>query len=129
MATRDPVSQEARVRDASDLLKALSHPARLRLACRVADGECSVATLERELGIRQPSLSQHLGELREAGLVTTRREHKHVFYTLTDPRALAVLEALEDAFSDRPRRPGRRPARRCGLHDGAAMFARVGEGS
>lgn len=118
-----------RAKVASDLLKALSHPARLRLACRVAEGECSVAVLEQELGIRQPALSQHLGELREAGLVTTRREHKHVFYTLTDPRALAILEALEDAFSGTPRRPGRRPEKRCGLLDGAAVFAVVGERS
>lgn len=66
------------------LLRALANPARLRIALRLLNGECAVAELEADLGVRQPNLSQHLAELRDAGLVATRRESRSVFYRLTD---------------------------------------------
>ncbi|KQQ14208.1 ArsR family transcriptional regulator [Methylobacterium sp. Leaf123] len=119
---------EDRAREVSDLLKVFAHPGRLRLLSRLSEGECSVAEMERELGIRQPSLSQHLGELREAELVSTRREHKTVFYTLTAPRALELVEILHAMFgSDEPQsRPLRRKASGRNRNGGAALFAQAG---
>ena len=58
--------------------------------------------IERELGIRQPTLSQQLGEFREAGFVSTRREHKSVFYRVTEPRVVAVLNELRRIYSAAP---------------------------
>ncbi len=115
---------------ASELMKILSHPTRLRLALHLADGESSVAEMERVLDIRQPSLSQHLGELRAAALVTTRREHKLVFYTLTDASAIHLLEMIPAIFRGKkvlrlPRRDPMQQAR----HGGAAMFAVVEDAS
>jgi len=81
---------------AAALLRALAHPARLRILCRLLDGECGVSGFESELGLRQPNLSQQLGALREAALVATRREAKSVFYRLVDDRVRAVLAALRD---------------------------------
>lgn len=72
---------------------------RLKILCRLLDGEVSVAGLESELGLKQPSLSQQLGHLREADIVTTRREAKSVFYSLADDRVRAVVDALRDATS------------------------------
>jgi ArsR family transcriptional regulator len=72
---------------------------RLTILCRLLDGELSVSGLESELGLKQPSLSQQLGVLREANLVATRREAKSVFYSLTDRRMRALVEALRDAIS------------------------------
>lgn len=118
---------EDKAREVSDLLKVFAHPGRLRLLSRLFEGECSVAEMERELGIRQPSLSQHLGELREAGLVSTRREHKTVFYTLTAPRAVELVEILHAMFgSQEPRRPRRGKASGRARNGGAAMFAQAG---
>lgn len=118
-------SSEAELTAASDLMKVLSHPARLRLALHLAGGEASVSAMEGDLGIRQPGLSQHLGELRAAGLVATRREHKVVFYTLTDEPTLDLLSALAGIFgAERPRRGRTSPGEaRLG---GAAMFAVAG---
>lgn len=76
------------------LLKALAHGDRLILLCRLAQGEFCVGELEDDLGIRQPTLSQQLGVLRQEGLVSTRREGKHVFYRLASEDALAVLTVL-----------------------------------
>ena len=46
------------------------------------------------LGIRQPTLSQQLGVLRNEELVQTRREGKQIFYRIADSRAQEVLETL-----------------------------------
>jgi DNA-binding transcriptional ArsR family regulator len=82
----------------ADLLKTLSHPARLMLVCTLVEGEYSVSQLETELGIRQPTLSQQLTVLREAGLVETRREAKQIFYKLTEAKAARLVGALHAIF-------------------------------
>lgn len=113
----------------ADALKVLANPNRLRIAFLLLEGERSVADIERELGIRQPTLSQQLGELREAGFVSTRREHKSVFYRAADPHVVAVLNELRRIYSAAPEslvamrpRPARPPR-----SQQAAMFGLVGE--
>jgi ArsR family transcriptional regulator len=73
---------------------------RLVILCRLLDGELAVSGFETELGLKQPSLSQQLGQLREAGLVATRRASKSVFYRLADARVHTVLAALRAAFGE-----------------------------
>lgn len=85
---------------AADFLRSLAHPMRLRILCRLLEGELSVAGFETELGLKQPSLSQQLGQLREAGLVTSRREAKSIFYRLSDDRIETILNALWEIFAD-----------------------------
>lgn len=84
---------------AAEFLRALAHPMRLRVLCRLLDGECAVAGFETELGLKQPNLSQQLAALRDAGLVETRRESKSIIYRLADARVARVLSALRDAMS------------------------------
>jgi DNA-binding transcriptional ArsR family regulator len=84
---------------AADFLRAVGHPTRLRILCRLIDGEAAVSTFETEMGLKQPNLSQQLGLLREAGLVTTRREAKSVFYSLADAKVEILLAALRTAFA------------------------------
>lgn len=86
-------------RAAAELFRTLAHPMRLTIFHRLMDGELPVSGFESELGLKQPSLSQQLGILREAKLVTTRREAKSVFYSLTDRRMRALVGALRDAMS------------------------------
>lgn len=87
-----------RAGEVSELLRALANPNRLMIVCTLVKGEYSVARLEADLGIRQPTLSQQLGALRAAGIVQTRRDAKHVFYRLTDARAAQLIEALYGIF-------------------------------
>lgn len=81
-------------REAARLVRSLSHEDRLLLLCQLTKGERSVSELEEELEIRQPSLSQQLGVLRNEGLVSTRREGKRIYYSLADENARAVLTTL-----------------------------------
>lgn len=85
------------------LLKGLANEDRLLLLCQLVDGEKSVSELERLTGIRQPTLSQQLGVLRNEGLVATRREGKWVYYSVASTDAQALLQALHALFcADRP---------------------------
>src|SRR3954466_16001225 len=85
---------------AAELFRALAPPMRVRILSRLLDGEISVAGLENELGLRQPSLSQQLGQLRDAGMVTTRRAAKSVYYSLTDQRVRVIIDALRVATGE-----------------------------
>jgi len=80
------------------LLKTMANPDRLLVLCELAQGEQNVGQLEQALGIVQPTLSQQLGVLREARLVDTRREGKHVYYRITSAQALAVMQVLHQQF-------------------------------
>ena len=140
--TRLPAVTLRDVEPAAELLRSLASPQRLPIVCTLIEGERAVSELEAELGIRQPSLSQHLGSLREAGIIVGRREAKAVFYSLSDARVAAIVEALHAIFCEpqRGRHPGkaRRPpaeavASRTGLErtvaprrGEAAVFALVG---
>lgn len=76
------------------LLKVLAHPDRLVLLCRLAQGEFCVGDLQADLNIQQPTLSQQLGVLRQAGLVDTRRDGKNIYYRLISDDAAAVMHVL-----------------------------------
>ena len=87
---------QASAQKACALLKVLAHADRLVLLCRLAQGEFCVSELEADLGIRQPTLSQQLGVLRQEGLVDTRREGKHIYYRLVSDDAAAVMHVLHN---------------------------------
>ena len=79
-------------------LKVLANEDRLLLLCQLSQGEMCVSDLETTLGIRQPTLSQQLGVLRNEGVVTTRREGKQIFYAVADQQLLQVLELLHRLY-------------------------------
>ncbi|SIR30935.1 DNA-binding transcriptional regulator, ArsR family [Rhizobium sp. RU35A] len=87
------------VSEASELLKLIGNANRLALVCYLMETEASVSALEEELGIRQPTLSQQLAELREAGIVEGRREGKAIVYRVTDARVQALVETLRELFA------------------------------
>lgn len=85
----------------ADLLKTLSHPDRLLIACTLAEKEMSVGQMQNALDIHQPNLSRHLTTLKAARIVTFRREGLTVFYRLSDDRAGQVIAALHHIFCAR----------------------------
>ncbi|MCU6496205.1 metalloregulator ArsR/SmtB family transcription factor [Rugamonas sp. A1-17] len=98
MSSFDPARMRLAAAQASALLKALSNPDRLLLLCQLTQGEHAVGELEQALDIRQPTLSQQLGVLREEGLVSTRRDGKQIYYQIASPQAQAVLQTLYQQF-------------------------------
>jgi DNA-binding transcriptional ArsR family regulator len=80
------------------LLRAVAVEARLRILWALLHGEHSVNELAHHVGLNAASVSQHLRQLRDLGLVTTRRDGNFVHYSCDHPhvRALAT-EALRHA--------------------------------
>jgi len=76
------------------LFQAIGQPARLQILLALGNGEACVCHLEAMLGWRQAYLSQHLMALREAGLVTDRRESRFIFYRLANPRLIDLLKQI-----------------------------------
>ncbi|MBD9649870.1 helix-turn-helix transcriptional regulator (plasmid) [Ensifer sp. PDNC004] len=79
-------------------MRAFSTPSRLMLLCHIAQQERSVGEIQNELGLKQPALSQQLAELRQAGLVKTRRESRAIYYSIADGRIEAVMDLLLTLF-------------------------------
>lgn len=107
----------------AELFRTLGQETRLRLLCLLRTGEHSVGEIDSLLAIGQPGLSQQLAVLRAAGLVSTRRVAKQVYYSL-NPEAFVGVAAILAALGqtriepESPSKPGPRRA-------AAASFARM----
>jgi DNA-binding transcriptional ArsR family regulator len=101
MTMTKPVSSRVcrSVGEASELLKLVANANRLAIVCYLMETEASVSALEDELGIRQPTLSQQLAELREANVIEGHRDGKLIVYRVVDPRIKTIVHALRDMFS------------------------------
>jgi DNA-binding transcriptional ArsR family regulator len=75
----------------SKLLSLIGQPVRIQILYILGAQEACVCHLEAVLGIRQASISQHLMVLRKAGLVTTHRDGRNIFYQLAHPEVVDVL--------------------------------------
>jgi rhodanese-related sulfurtransferase len=92
MSSRSP--KQALLQEFARVAKTLSHADRLELLEHLAQGERSVDALAQRVGLPIANASHHLQQLRRAGLVTTRREGKFIFYALADDLVLELLAAL-----------------------------------
>ena len=85
----------------SELLKALSHPTRIRILQELLQGEVCVSNLMLRLGIEQSNLSQHLKIIREQGLIETRKQGNQVMYRIVHPLVLKIIESAVDIIEIR----------------------------
>ena len=84
----------------AQLFRALSHPVRLRILDILSRQEACVCHLTAILGKRQPYVSQQLATLREAGLVTDRRDGTLIYYSLADEHLAELLEEGKTVVQD-----------------------------
>lgn len=76
------------------ILKALGQPTRLRIMEYLRDGERCVCEIFPAIGGQQSNISRHLAVLKQAGLVSDRREGVSIFYRVKDPAIFKVLDHL-----------------------------------
>nr|WP_236000927.1 metalloregulator ArsR/SmtB family transcription factor [Agrobacterium leguminum] len=81
-------------------MKLVANANRLAIVCYLMETEASVSALEYELGIQQPTLSQQLAELRDAGVIEGSREGKAVIYRVTDQRIVQLVLTLRGLYTD-----------------------------
>ena len=90
----------------AELFSALAHPARLEILELLRDGEACVCHIQAMLEQRQAYISQHLNVLRQAGLVTNRKEGLRVYYQITDPCVLALVDSMKTVLQSMGLWPG-----------------------
>jgi DNA-binding transcriptional ArsR family regulator len=76
----------------------MSQPARIQILLALGEREACVCHLETALGMSQASISQHLMFLRKNKLVGTRRDGRHIYYTLSDPTLLDIFRKVAATF-------------------------------
>lgn len=109
------------------LFSLLAHPARLRILDLLRRGEARVCHLQAVLGVPQPYVSQQLRVLREAGLISQRREGLYIYYRLADPQVEHLLaEVLGPVEETLPSEMGPHEQEKNRLRKGACPGLRPG---
>src|SRR5436309_15560071 len=92
-------AQQASEADPAELLARLFHgladPTRMRIVQLLLAGERNVGELGAALGAPQGRVSSHLMCLRWCGFVATRREGKYVYYRVSDPRVVELVQLAQ----------------------------------
>ncbi|MBT8335078.1 MAG: metalloregulator ArsR/SmtB family transcription factor [Gemmatimonadetes bacterium] len=89
------------VQNTARMLRCLGHPVRLRVIDLLERrGEATVSEIHESLDLEQAVCSQHLGLMRDKGILERRKDGVHVFYRLGDPRALKVLSCLRGSAGE-----------------------------
>ena len=78
----------------SGVLKALGHPARLKIVAGLLKDECNVAQIQKALGLPQSTISQHLRVLKEVGIIKGRKEGTRTCYRVIDPLVRKLVEMI-----------------------------------
>ena len=87
---------EERAKKIAELLKILANEHRLLIRGPLAVGEIHRSTPH----ITASALSQHLGHLRMAGILESRKQGMHVIYEIRDQRVTALLEAIKEYYCE-----------------------------
>lgn len=78
------------------IFKALAHPVRLGIVKKLVEGELCVCKLQDYTDFSQSNLSQHLRLLKNAGLITSRKEGLFTYYKISDPEVVKLIELVEN---------------------------------
>ncbi len=80
----------------AEILKAMGHPTRVKILKYLSDGEKCVKEVWQELGIPQPTVSQHMNMLKNAGIISYRKDGVKTCYKVEDPRVIEIIKLLSE---------------------------------
>jgi ArsR family transcriptional regulator, arsenate/arsenite/antimonite-responsive transcriptional repressor len=88
--------------------KALSDPTRREILSLLRKGEMTAGELAERFDMAKASVSHHFSVLKQADLITSRRDGQQIFYSLNTTVVEDLLTAILNLFSDRPGTRGTR---------------------
>lgn len=77
------------------IVKALAHPTRLFIVDELSRGERCVFELTNMIGVEMPTVSRHLGVLKNVGILEDEKRGAQVFYRLRVPCVLGFFKCIE----------------------------------
>ncbi len=80
----------------AEVLKALGHPTRVKIVKYLSDGEKCVKEIWQELGIPQPTVSQHINILKNAGVISFRKDGVKTCYRIEEPKVIKIIKLLSE---------------------------------
>ena len=78
----------------AEVLKAVAHPARLRIVELLVPGQMCVGNIVEALGEKQSITSQHLNMMRDKGILTCRRDGAKVYYRIENKNVIKLLDCV-----------------------------------
>ena len=94
----DLIGKGENIREASAAMQAMAHPLRLKILCLLGNQELSVLEIVDAVGTSQSNISQHLGVLRDHGILEARKNANRVFYRIGDARVLQMIALTRQIF-------------------------------
>lgn len=82
----------------ANICKVFASPTRIMIIDALQKGEQTVSELEKEIGIRQATLSQHLAVLRDKGVVVTHKVGQSVYYRISNPKILEACRLMREVL-------------------------------
>ena len=84
---------------AAECLKTLAHPHRLRIVQLLLAGEHTVGELAEFCGIPSHMASEHLGKMKDRGLLDAERDGRKTFYRIAEPHLAEIMKCVEARFT------------------------------
>ena len=78
----------------SEIFKALGHPVRLKMVEGLLQNQCNVTKIVEKLNLPQSTVSQHLGILRKAGIISPEKTGTKICYQVSDKKVKEILKFL-----------------------------------
>jgi ArsR family transcriptional regulator len=82
----------------AEVCKSMANPTRLRIMSLLREGEKPVEELRNKLKLPKANLSQHLGILRQRGIVSTRRAGLNIHYKIANPKMIKACDILREVL-------------------------------
>ena len=83
---------------AANALKALAHPLRWKIVCILGDREMSVGEIVSHTGTSQSNISQHLEQLRNKNILTSRKEANRIYYRIRNGKLLELIGTMRNVL-------------------------------
>ncbi len=82
----------------ANALKAMAHPLRWKILCTLRDRELSVGEIVEQTGTSQSNISQHLEQLRNKNIVTSRKEANRIYYRIRNGKLLELVGTMRSVL-------------------------------
>ena len=83
---------------AAECLRTLAHPHRLRMIQMLLRDEHTVGALADACGIPSHMASEHLGKMKDRGLLTAERRGRQIFYQIAEPHLFSIMGCVAERF-------------------------------